>query len=324
MKLASFMKLASIETITEILPHGNADSLLICRVLGYQCIIRKVDDFKVGDKVCFIQPDTVLPDAEWATVFKAKSNRVKAIRLRNMWSEGIVLKLDTFPFYDFAPEGMEVSEIIGVRKYEAPASQDLNAKGPLPFGIPKTDEERFNNIENLPFGELVTVGLKVDGQSFSAYWKDGEFGVCGRTMEYKLDSDNHFTRNFKQLGLENKLRELNKNIVFRGEQFGQGIQKNDNNPHSKLPVSVQFFSVWLIDERRYAYKGDPLYAFDFFLKIGLPTVAVLERDVILTPELIKKYAEDLETVNGIPFEGVVIQHAKGSFKVISKNYDSKK
>lgn len=320
------MKLASIETITEILPHGNADSLLICRVLGYQCIIRKVDDFKVGDKVCFIQPDTTLPDAEWATVFKAKSNRVKAIRLRNMWSEGIVLKLETF--FDTAKnvflEGYEVSELIGVTKYNTPAPQDLAAKGPLPFGIPKTDEERFNNIENLPFGELITITTKVDGQSFSAYWKDGEFGVCGRTLEYKLDAENHFTRNFKKLGLQDKLASLGKNIVLRGEQYGQGIQANANNPHSKLPVAVQFFSVWLIDERRYAYKGDRLYAFDLFPKIGLPTVEVLERDVILTPELIKKYAEDLETVNGIPFEGVVIQHSKGSFKVISKNYDSKK
>jgi RNA ligase (TIGR02306 family) len=159
------MKLASIETITEILPHGNADSLLICRVLGYQCIIRKVDDFKVGDKVCFIQPDTVLPDAEWATVFKTKSNRTKAIRLRGEWSEGIVLPLTTFfeQNKNVFLDGYEVSELIGVTKYNPPAPQDLNAKGPLPFGIPKTDEERFNNIENLPFGELVDVTLKVDG-----------------------------------------------------------------------------------------------------------------------------------------------------------------
>jgi hypothetical protein len=172
-------------------------------------------------------------------------------------------------------------------------------------------------------------GILVHNSSFSAYRSGSEMGVCGRTMEYKLDSDNHFTRNFKQLDLEAKLIYAEgdiagQSICFRGEQFGQGIQKNDNNPHSKLPVSVQFFSVWLIDARRYAYKGDPLYAFDFFPKIGLPTVAVLERDVILTPELIKKYAEDLETINGVPFEGVVIQHAKGSFKVISKKYDSKK
>jgi len=325
------MKLASIETITEILPHGNADSLLICRVLGYQCIIRKVDDFKVGDKVCFIQPDTVLPDAEWATIFKAKSNRTKAIRLRGAWSEGIVLKpsMVNLPPASYE-DGQEISDIIAVRKYNPPAPQDLAAKGYLPFGIPQTDEERFNNIENLPFGELVDVTLKVDGQSFSAYRSGTETGVCGRTLEFKLDSDNHFTRNFKKLNLEVKLMNWaganmpDMGICFRGEQFGQGIQANANNPHSKLPVAVQFFSVWYIAERRYAYKGDPLYAFDFFPKIGLPTVAVLERDVILTPELIKKYAEDLETVNGIPFEGVVIQHAKGSFKVISKNYDSKK
>jgi hypothetical protein len=58
--------------------------------------------------------------------------------------------------------------------------------------------------------------------------------------------------------------------------------------------------------------------------MGLPTVPMLERDVILTPELIKQYAEDLEQINGQPFEGVVINHAGGSFKIINLAYDAKK
>lgn len=320
------MKLASLETITKVFPHPNADALEQVSVLGFTCAVRKVDGFKEGDLVAFIQPDTVLPDADWSVNFKKGSNRVKAIKLRKVWSEGLVMRPETMGIH-FGPEyvaGEDISEKIGVTKYNPPAPQDLNAKGPLPFGIPKTDEERFNNIENLPFGELVDVTLKVDGQSFSAYRNGNEMGVCGRTMEYKLDSDNHFTRNFKQLNLEEKLVQFGGAACFRGEQFGQGIQKNDNNPHAKLPVGVQFFSVWLIDERRYAYKGDPNYAFDLFPKLGLPSVMVLERDVILTPELIKKYSEDLTTVNGVPFEGVVIQHSKGSFKCINKDYDSKK
>ena len=56
-------------------------------------------------------------------------------------------------------------------------------------------------------------------------------------------------------------------------------------------------------------------------EIALP---MLEKDVVLTPELIKRYAEELETVNGQSYEGVVINHAGGSFKVLSLSYDARK
>lgn len=51
---------------------------------------------------------------------------------------------------------------------------------------------------------------------------------------------------------------------------------------------------------------------------------LLEKDVILTEDLIKRYSEGVDTVNGQPFEGVVINHAQGSFKVINLHYDAKK
>lgn len=53
--------------------------------------------------------------------------------------------------------------------------------------------------------------------------------------------------------------------------------------------------------------------------MGLLHVPVLDR-AILTKELIEKYENDPE----LGFEGVVISHSKGSFKVINKAYDSKK
>ena len=90
------MKLASIERILEVLKHPNADALDIVKVLGYQCIVKK-DQYKVGDLVVFIQPDTVLPDAEWSAFYKSKSNRVKAIKLRGSWSMGIVESLGIVP-----------------------------------------------------------------------------------------------------------------------------------------------------------------------------------------------------------------------------------
>ena len=69
-------------------------------------------------------------------------------------------------------------------------------------------------------------------------------------------------------------------------------------------------------------KGSEFY----FLNVidEYSTVEVIERDVELTPELIKKYEEMDKGPSGHHFEGVVIKHSKGSFKVINLKYDSLK
>lgn len=342
------MSLASIQKIKEISPHPNADSLEFAHVLGYKCIVRK-GQFKADELVVFIEPDTVLPSAEWAKVYKDKSSRVKAIKLRGQWSMGIVESLSILSFLGTVwDEGDEVSELLGITKYEAPAPQDLAAAGPYGFGIPKTDEERWQGLETLPYGEKVDVTLKVDGQSWSAfYWsnfgmdhaKKTESGVGGRSFLYKLDGNNKYIQNEKQYNVLHKLwafcETYQVNLCLRGEQYGQGIQAFAANPHAKLPLGLAFYSTWLIDERRYARKGDRYYIFNIADELGLPTVPVLERDVILTPELIAKYDEELTEIaykigeesyhfKPQPFEGVVINWSGGSFKVINKHYDSRK
>lgn len=88
---------------------------------------------------------------------------------------------------------------------------------------------------------------------------------------------------------------------------------------------LALFSTWLIDERKYANKGHSYYIHNIAAQLGLPTVPVLEKDVVLTKELIFKYDEGMSKLpDGNPFEGVVVQHAGGSFKVINKSYDALK
>lgn len=348
--------LASIQQIVSVERHPNADSLDIAQVKEYKAIVKR-DQWKVGDLCVFIEPDAQLPDGpSWTAFYRAKSSRVRAIKLRGVFSFGIVESLSILGEVANAEvnrwtlrAGVDVTEHLGITKYEAPQPQDLNASGPYGHGIPKTDEERYQSIEDLPYGQPVDVTLKVDGQSWSAFCKlepeqDGPAfemvqsfkavcGVGGRSFLYKPESDNHFTRNERKHGVLAKLeaycRANEVSLCLRGEQYGQGIQKGSHNPHSKLPVDLALFSTWLMDERRYATKGHPLYIHNLAPQLGLPTVPVLERDVILTPELIKRYAEELETVsiNGAPpqpFEGVVINHASGSFKVINLSYDARK
>lgn len=336
------MKLASIELISEILPHPNADKLDLAKVLGYTCIVGK-DEFKAGDAVIFIQPDTILPDAPWAEFFKKRSSRVRAMKLRNVWSQGIAIS----PYKVFAPDisplkglllpdriGNDIAALIGVTKYEPPVPQQLDAKGQLPTGLGKTDEERWNNFlpADLPYGELVDVSLKVDGSSTTCYCKhiDEEWvvGVCSRSLELKLECSNTYTAVEQKHSILEKLKRYcmqhNVSLALRGEAYGRGIQSFNNNHHSKLPLGFAAFSIYNFDTHSYEHKGSQHYFEDVCHILDIPVVPIIERDVPLTPELIKHYAEDISELDGKPFEGVVVKHATGSFKVMNAEYDSQK
>jgi RNA ligase (TIGR02306 family) len=323
-------KLASVEIISSIYPHPNADKLELAKVLGYVCIVPK-GIYNIGEKVILIQPDTVLPKVEWSEIYrKFSSNRVKAQKLRGEWSFGIVENLSLLGD-DYQEVGEEVSAILGITKYELPIPIDLAVKSTqLPFGIPSTDEERYQNLDLLSlYGQSVDVTLKIDGQSFTAYYKDGNFGVCGRNLEYKLESYNNYTAHVERYDLESKLRDYCKkygvNIALRGESYGVGIQSSKINPYAKKKdKGCAFFSVWLIDERKYARRNEKHNIRDLCAAMEISTVPYLQENIILTPELIQEYDEYLEDINGEAFEGVVIQCDNFSFKIINKKYDSKK
>ncbi len=335
------MKLVSIEQIISVDAHWNADSLDIVKVLGYQCVTQK-GLYKEGDIIIYIQPDAVLPIEEWTEGYRTYSpTRIKAVKLRGEWSEGIIVPYElvahkflqkVYPAVTLDAEmiGLEVASILDVTKYEAPAPQEAGAQSTvLPHGLPKTDEERWENMKHkLPIGELVDVFLKVDGQSWTGYYKDGEFGICGRSQQFIPDYENNYTRHAKTYDLQAKLakhcEKYKVNIAIRGESYGGAIQSGKHNPHSAMDKGLALFSVYLIDERRYARKGDLHYIVNLAAELELPTVELLEEEVELTQELIDKYSVGLKKLNGKNFEGVVIQHSKGSFKVINKNYDSLK
>ena len=321
-------KLATIQTISEIVPIEGADRIVLARVLGYQSVIKK-DDFKVNDKVVFIIPDTVLPDKPWAAFYKSKSSRVRAIKLKGVWSYGIIESLKNLELPDLEV-GTDVTELTEIIHYEPPVPQNLNAKCNLRYGLFKTDEEKWENLETVPYGEEVVITLKIDGQSGSYGCKilpdtTLDTFITSRSLELKSDCVNNYTLVEKKYDILNKLKiycaKNQKSLCLRGECHGVGIQKFAINPHCKLPLDFAAFSVLNLDTLKYE-------SFDFCCELcrelGIPVVPIIER-AVLTPELIKKYSEDLEKINGQYFEGVVIKRKNGqSFKVISKHYDSKK
>jgi len=352
-------KIATIERIKSVCFHPEADRLDLVTVLGYQCVTQR-GLYKEGDIVVYIQPDSILPEEPWAEDYRKYSpTRIKAVKLRGRWSEGILVRSDLLEgvidisILNESNIGQDVSKLLSIKHYEPPIPQDLSAKGLLPYGIGKTDEERWENMEDaLPYGEIVDVTLKIDGQSWSAYYRidTDEFGVLGRTMEYKLDCHNNYTAQVERYDIENKLKAYCKkhgvSLCIRGESYGAGIQKGSHNPHSTQSAGLALFSVYLIDERKYARKGDRFYFYDVAREMNLPHVPIVEHDVILTPELVQKYSSGISKIDNLPFEGVVINHGEyvkkihiqnegfsgevekqfsaGSFKIINKHYDAAK
>lgn len=329
------MKDATVEIIQEVKAHPNADRLDLVKILGFQCVAQK-GLYKGGEKIIYIRPDSVLPLEEWAETYRTYSpKRVKAVKLRNEWSEGIIVDLPQvahkFQNIEALVEGQDVCEELGVYHYEPPIPQDLSAKGGLPYMISKTDEERFENLNNkLPFGELVDVTLKIDGQSCSFYYnlEEDTFGTLSRSLEIKPDANNKYTQNAEQYNIFEKLRKYcvanQVSLCIRGESYGSGIQSMSHNPHASKPLSWAMFSVYNITERRYENKGSKHYFVNVAEELGLPYVPILQKDVKLDKELLENYSTLIENISGNYFEGVVIKHSNGSFKVISKLYDSKK
>jgi RNA ligase (TIGR02306 family) len=340
--------LATIERIESIHPHPNADSLEFARVLGYDCIVRR-GQHSAGDRVVFIQPDAMLPgDLAWAAEvvkYTKSGGRVRATRLRGEWSMGLVMPVailgeDYDPGCDL---GTEVCDELGIVPYEAPLPRDLKAKGALPFGIPKTDEDRHQNLgRNLErwIGEEVDVTLKIDGSSFTAYCAlpgdhpgdDVATGVTSRTLDLKLldDATNHWIEaaratNVLEL-LKGYCQRHQVSLALRGEVFGPGVQVLGHNPHCRLERGVAFFSVWNIRDRRYEGRGSRHYFARVCEELSLPAVPILEGGVPLSKEILAHYAKELEVEpgSGNPFEGVVIKGADFSFKVINYHYDAKK
>ena len=352
--------LATIEIIDSIVPHGNADTLEIAKVGRFEAVVQ-IGKFKAGETIIFIHPDSNLPgDREWCKdllKYCGNNGRVKAARLRGVWSMGIVIPLGTKVFETYEIEkaatehlsysslgiGDEVSDMLGITKYEPPLPHDLSAKGGFPHFLQKTDETSWQNVRLLSetmIGSIVDVTLKIDGSSLTVYaipisGEQVSGGICTRSMELKTDP------NFTNVWLEverkyNLIQRLKDycwencvSLALRGEVYGKGIQKSKVNPHCDKDRDVAFYGVWLIDERRETQPGEQYYYENVCREMGLPTVPMLEKSVPLTEELIQKYDSVIKSVSTGPeefkrFEGVVIKGPYGSFKIISKHYDAEK
>lgn len=196
-------KLASIKIISELHPIKNKDRIELAIIDGWQVIVRK-GEYNIGDKTVFIEIDSVLPNKPEFEFLSSEKYRIKTMKLSGVLSQGICFPLSILPQSTEYDIGDDVTDIIGVKKYESNTNnkemretqnnkkfqqaifkflfrykifRDLflskkENKG-FPNFISKTDEVRCQNIPHILKNKDIKyiVREKIDGSSITVFLK---------------------------------------------------------------------------------------------------------------------------------------------------------
>jgi len=328
-------KLASVVKIADIQPIPGADAIVVATVKGWKVVV-KVNEYKVGDLAVYYEIDSFLPirpqfeflrKSSYKRIGSSEGFRLKTIRLRGQISQGL---LTPIPEGISNPkEGDDLTEALDIVKYEPPIPAQLagKIKGTFPSFIPKTDEIRIQNFESevgfSPVGERAYVTEKLDGTSFTCYFNNGVFGVCGRNWELTETSDNSLWRMANLLQLKEKMTKHGKNIALQGELIGAGI---NGNLYGLSDHKLYFFTGYDIDKGRRMFFDELEWV---LFGLDLQMVPVLEKYGFVIPnennivDYMLKYAEGKSVLNmEVDREGVVVRglEREFSFKAISNTY----
>jgi len=284
--------------------HPDADRLSIIKIGGYNCISAKLEDgshrYAAGDLVVYIPEAAVL--SEWmlkkmgfwkdaenkGTLAGSKGDRVKAIRLRGIFSQGVLYPVETHPETG-APcltvaefigqrliidEGIDVAGFLGITKYDPPVP--VHMAGEVASAPAITLNYDIQNIQKydkvLEEGEEVVVTEKLHGTwACMAYVPglnnseilDGEFfatskGMSGAGRFFKNNDANANNLYHKQL-----LAKLNDTFTMTA------ALKEISKMHSGESVYVLGEIFGDVQDLKYGVKGTEFRVFDIF--IGTPS-----------------------------------------------------
>ena len=176
----------------EILPHPNADQLEIAKVGDYMAVVRK-DQFVTGSLAVYVPEQAVVP--EWLLkhmglwdeakqkggLAGSMGNRVKAIKLRGIVSQGLVLAVEPYSKTEvlvistpvdgnqgagIVAIGGDASECLGIVKYEPALPSHMKGRI-VGVDYDATAKYDFDNLKKTPTlfddGEEVVITEKVHG-----------------------------------------------------------------------------------------------------------------------------------------------------------------
>ncbi|MCD1260340.1 hypothetical protein B5M42_016125 [Paenibacillus athensensis] len=297
-------KLASMQKITAINDIENSDALAVVTVLGWKVVVRRADNYHVGDLVIYFELDSILPDLPEFN-FLAKSNYIlKSARLRGQLSQGLVWKPDILPDGLKLAEGMDVTGILGVRKHEEeiPIEMVGKSKGFHPKIIRKAGEVRLQSSPELLAkfqGLLVAETTKIEGESASYIQHEDKLDVCSHTHSLLESPDSIHWQMYHKYNFST-IFSIHKNIGIQAEIAGPGIF---GNPLELKETELFVFRITdTVTQRRFT----PVEIIEFCQSHGLQHVPMtLNVRFDFTMEEAIERAKG-EYLSGNPREGIVI------------------
>lgn len=335
--------LASVRVIDDILVHENADSLEIAVIGGWKVVVKK-GEYKPKDLVVYCEVDSWVPEAvapflspenKDAPVYEGvRGNRLRTKKLRGVISQGLVLPLSILPQGVEWQEGEDVTETLGIIKWER---TDAFFKNGIPRStfpthlVPKTDQERLENLTRI-FERWKEQDLqwevteKMEGSSLTVIKHNEDFHVCSRNQSLKDEGENSFWKVVKKYGLQEKLEAIGKNIAIQAELVGPGIQ---GNIYKLNEVDCLVFDMYDVDSQKYLSSEERLSLCD---ELGLKHSPVVYESIKLYGDSVQ---QTLDLAHGKTLfgnsreqlrEGLVwkcVSDPSISFKTVSSIYLSK-
>jgi RNA ligase (TIGR02306 family) len=253
-------------------------------------------------------------------------------------------------------DGEDLTEVLKVKLWEAPIKACLKgmARGNFPSFIPKTDQERVQNLKKY-FGRWdkdrrYQVTLKLDGSSMTVYRRrlfmnaegglttdrenatyemPAEIGVCSRNLDLKRDDTSVFFKVFDMENLEEKINaianHLNEDIALQGEVMGPGVQGN----REKFPeYRFYVYDIWSITKQAYKDPSATWVLCDNFGLRHVPLVMNLGSlaTILGNDDPMERFLElaKQKSINHDVAEGVVLKAMgpgpRHSFKVINNDF----
>ena len=318
-------KLASVQTILEVSPIANSDNLEVATVLGWHVVVKK-GEFIAGDKCVYCEVDSVLPDKPEFEFMRARKFRVKTIKLRGQVSQGIAFPLSVLHEQVFPEDGLDVTELMGVKQFEivVPACLRGKVKGGFPGFLRKTDEMRIQSVPGFldrHRDKTFYATEKLDGTSMTIYFSgdakhhDGPFGVCSRNLELVKDDNVAYWKAVAENNLYEKILKvcdiLQGPVAIQGELVGPGIQGNKYGL-DKLRFFV--FNIYDIGSGQYINGA---IAHQMCKDVGLDFVPVV-LDIFAFPlsvDMCVEFAKGTSALNPkVMREGIVLRCASEDYQ----------
>lgn len=352
-------KLATVQEIKNLRPIDGADKIECAEILGWEVVVKK-GEFTVGQKVVYIEIDSIVPDRPEFEFLRDRKFRVRTIKLRKQISQGLALPIDILPKGVYNIDD-DVTEILGVKKYDPQAEAEAklvqaklekanpivkflsryvwfrrifikSKKGSFPSFIHKTDETRIQNIPSILEKEKETrfvVTEKLDGQSATYFLikeKKSFFGKQKYTFgvcSRNLLLSVEDNSSYWTIARQMGMKKVLENLIGDNQFVAiQGEILGEGIQGNKYKVSgYDFYAFNLI----FPHGRINSVSSEFVLrKEGIKFVPILDDNFLLKSTVAEmvEYAKGKSTLLPILREGVVIRSINKdiSFKVINPEF----